>query len=49
MSEIRILSATGVLDSGFREDALQRAMVLRPDFIKITIPRPVVSGDISFC
>ncbi|HUF81846.1 MAG TPA: acyclic terpene utilization AtuA family protein [Burkholderiales bacterium] len=33
MSEIRILSATGILGSGFREDSLQRAMALKPDFI----------------
>ncbi len=33
MSEIRILSATGMLGSGFREETLQRAMALRPDFI----------------
>lgn len=33
MNEIRILSATGMLGSGFREDTLKRAMALRPDFI----------------
>lgn len=33
MSEIRILSATGILGSGFREETLKRAMALRPDFI----------------
>jgi hypothetical protein len=33
MSEIRVLSATGILGSGFREDTLKRAMALRPDFI----------------
>lgn len=33
MSEIRILSATGMLGSGFREESLKRAMALRPDFI----------------
>lgn len=33
MSEIRILSATGMLGSGFREETLKRAMALRPDFI----------------
>src|SRR5688572_20012208 len=31
--EIRILSATGILGSGFREETLRRAMSLRPDFI----------------
>ena len=33
MKEIRILSATGILGSGFREATLQRAMSLNPDFI----------------
>ena len=33
MNEIRILSATGLLGSGFREDTLKRAMTLSPDFI----------------
>ena len=33
MSEIRVLSATGILGSGFREETLQRAMALKPDFI----------------
>ena len=33
MKEIRILSATGILGSGFREATLQRAMTLKPDFI----------------
>jgi ribosome modulation factor len=33
MDEIRILSATGILGSGFREETLQRAMALKPDFI----------------
>lgn len=33
MNEIRILSATGILGSGFREDSLRRAMALAPDFI----------------
>lgn len=32
-AEIRILSATGILGSGFREETLQRAMALKPDFI----------------
>jgi ribosome modulation factor len=33
MSEIRILSATGMLGSGFREETLKRAMTLQPHFI----------------
>ena len=33
MKEIRILSATGILGSGFREETLKRAMALKPDFI----------------
>ncbi|HKA45687.1 MAG TPA: acyclic terpene utilization AtuA family protein [Burkholderiales bacterium] len=33
MDEIRALSATGMLGSGFREESLKRAMALRPDFI----------------
>jgi hypothetical protein len=33
MKEIRVLSATGILGSGFREETLQRAMDLKPDFI----------------
>ena len=33
MSEIRVLSATGILGSGFREETLKRAMGLKPDFI----------------
>ena len=33
MNEIRALSATGILGSGFREDTLKRAMALKPDFI----------------
>jgi hypothetical protein len=33
MDEIRILSATGVLGSGFREETLKRAMALGPAFI----------------
>ncbi len=35
MSEIRVLSATGMLGSGFREETLQRGMALRPDFIGV--------------
>jgi ribosome modulation factor len=33
VNEIRILSATGILGSGFREETLKRAMALAPDFI----------------
>ena len=33
MKEIRALSATGMLGSGFREETLKRAMALKPDFI----------------
>jgi ribosome modulation factor len=33
MNQIRALSATGILGSGFREDTLKRAMALKPDFI----------------
>ncbi len=33
MNEIRIVSATGILGSGFREETLQRAMRLEPHFI----------------
>jgi hypothetical protein len=33
MKEIRVLSATGILGSGFREETLKRAMELKPDFI----------------
>lgn len=33
MNEIRILSATGILGSGFREETLKRAMARKPDFI----------------
>lgn len=33
MKEIRVLSATGILGSGFREQTLKRAMDLKPDFI----------------
>lgn len=32
-AEIRVLAATGMLGSGFREETLARAMALRPDFI----------------
>ena len=33
MKEIRIVSATGILGSGFREETLKRAMRLEPHFI----------------
>ena len=33
MKEIRILSATGILGSGFKEETMKRAMNLKPDFI----------------
>ena len=33
MKEIRLLSATGMLGSGFREETLKRAMALKPDMI----------------
>ena len=33
MNEIRIVSATGILGSGFREETLKRAMALSPHFI----------------
>src|SRR5205814_9036809 len=52
--EIRVLSATGMLGSGFREETLQRAMALRPDFIGAdsgsTDPGPYYlgSGDAQF-
>lgn len=54
MKEIRILSATGILGSGFREDSLKRAMALQPDFIGAdsgsTDPGPhyLGSGDTLF-
>ncbi len=54
MKEIRILSATGILGSGFREDTLKRAMALKPDFIGAdsgsTDPGPhyLGSGDTLF-
>ena len=35
MSEIRVLAATGMLGSGFREETLRRGMALRPDFIGV--------------
>jgi len=51
---IRVLSATGMLGSGFREETLKRAMALRPDFIGAdsgsTDPGPYYlgSGDTHF-
>src|SRR5512147_1339586 len=53
-SEIRVLSATGVLGSGFREETLKRAMALEPAFIGAdsgsTDPGPhyLGSGDTLF-
>ena len=35
MSEIRLVAATGMLGSGFREETLKRAMTLNPDFIGV--------------
>ena len=35
MSEIRMVAATGMLGSGFREETLKRAMKLNPDFIGV--------------
>ena len=54
MKEIRILSATGMLGSGFREETLKRAMTLKPDFIGVdsgsTDPGPhhLGSGEPQF-
>ncbi len=54
MNEIRILSATGILGSGFREETLKRAMALEPHFIGAdsgsTDPGPhyLGSGDTLF-
>jgi len=54
MKEIRILSATGILGSGFREETLKRAMALEPHFIGAdsgsTDPGPhyLGSGDTLF-
>lgn len=49
MNEIRILSATGMLGSGFREETLRRAMALKPDFIGVdsgsTDPGPHYLGS----
>ncbi len=54
MKEIRILSATGMLGSGFREETLKRAMTLKPHFIGAdsgsTDPGPYYLGssDVNF-
>jgi hypothetical protein len=54
MKEIRILSATGILGSGFREETLKRAMAREPHFIGAdsgsTDPGPhyLGSGDTLF-
>lgn len=54
MKEIRILSATGILGSGFREETMKRAMKLEPHFIGAdsgsTDPGPhyLGSGDTLF-
>src|SRR5918992_2337506 len=54
MKEIRILSATGILGSGFKEETLRRAMALEPHFIGAdsgsTDPGPhyLGSGDTLF-
>jgi ribosome modulation factor len=54
MKEIRIVSATGVLGSGFREESLKRAMAREPHFIGAdsgsTDPGPhyLGSGDALF-
>ena len=54
MKEIRILSATGMLGSGFREETLKHAMTLKPDFIGAdsgsTDPGPYYLGssDVNF-
>lgn len=54
MKEVRILSATGMLGSGFRETSMKRALEFRPDFIGAdsgsTDPGPYYlgSGDAMF-
>jgi len=54
MKEIRVLSATGMLGSGFREETMQRGMALKPDFIGVdsgsTDPGPyyLATGDTHF-
>jgi hypothetical protein len=54
MNEIRILSATGILGSGFKEETLERAMAREPHFIGAdsgsTDPGPhyLGSGDTLF-
>lgn len=54
MKEVRVLSATGMLGSGFKEDTIRRAMALKPHFIGAdsgsTDPGPhyLGSGDSMF-
>lgn len=54
MNEVRVLSATGMLGSGFKEQTIQRAMALKPHFIGAdsgsTDPGPhyLGSGDSMF-
>lgn len=54
MKEVRVLSATGMLGSGFKEDTIKRAMSMKPDFIGAdsgsTDPGPYYlgSGDSMF-
>lgn len=54
MKEVRVLSATGMLGSGFKEDTIKRAMTLKPHFIGAdsgsTDPGPhyLGSGDSMF-
>ncbi len=53
-TEIRVLAATGVCGSGFREASLAAAMRRQPHFIgcdnalafKASIPRPNFQGDL---
>lgn len=54
MKEVRVLSATGMLGSGFKENTIKRAMSMQPDFIGAdsgsTDPGPYYlgSGDSMF-
>lgn len=54
MKEVRVLSATGMLGSGFKEETIERAMALKPHFIGAdagsTDPGPhyLGSGDSMF-
>ncbi len=54
MNEIRVLSATGMLGSGFREETMRRGMALEPHFIGVdsgsTDPGPyyLATGDTHF-